>query len=83
MRIAILYICTGKYDIFGQDFYNSSEDFFLKEYEKTYYVFTDALSIYNEDNQFVKKVYQENLGWPENTLFRYKMFNRIYSELGN
>lgn len=29
MRIAILYICTGKYNVFWGGFYKSSEKYFL------------------------------------------------------
>lgn len=41
-KIAILYICTGKYDIFWEDFYKTSEKYFLNNSEKHYFVFTDA-----------------------------------------
>ena len=43
--------------------------------EKTYFVFTDAEKIFAQDNPRVKKIYQETLGWPGNTLFRFRMFN--------
>lgn len=46
MRIAILYICTGKYNVFWDGFYKSSEKFFLKdEAEKEYFVFTDNMDL--------------------------------------
>lgn len=41
MKIAILYICTGKYNVFFRDFYSSSEKYFLPNCEKTYFVFSD------------------------------------------
>ena len=31
MRIGILYICTGKYDIFWKDFYLSAERYFMQD----------------------------------------------------
>ncbi|SFH53626.1 Glycosyltransferase family 6 [Lachnospiraceae bacterium NLAE-zl-G231] len=78
LKIAILYICTGEYNVFWKDFYISFEKFFLTSYEKHYFVFTDAKKIYNEDcYKRIHKIYQKNLGWPENTLFRYEMFFSI------
>ena len=81
MRIAILYICTGRYNIFWKDFYRSCEKYFINNAVKTYYVFTDAETVYNEDDNSVKKIYQENLGWPGNTLFRFRIFSKCIDEL--
>lgn len=81
MKIAILYICTGKYDIFWKDFYISAEKYFLKNCEKEYFVFTDSEDIYESNNERVHIEYQENLAWPGNTLFRFKMFSRITEKL--
>lgn len=83
MKIAILYICTGKYITFWEDFYRSFELNFLRGDDKEYFVFTDSEYLYGEkDNDGVHRIYQENLGWPGNTLFRYKMFSRILGQLG-
>lgn len=81
MNVAILYICTGRYEIFWKDFYLSSEKHFLTNASKHYYVFTDAEQIFNEGSESVKKIYQANLGWPGNTLFRFKMFAPFANEL--
>jgi len=78
MNIGILIICIGKYKIFFDDLYKSSENFFFNGYKKTYYVFTDG-NINEYEN--VKKIYQENLGWPNNTMMRFEMFNKINKEL--
>ena len=45
-RVAILYICTGKYNIFFADFYRSAEEYLLtdKQYKKEYFVWTDDMS---------------------------------------
>lgn len=74
MKIAILYICTGKYDLFWKDFYLSSEKYFLCNAEKSYFVFSDAEEIFAEEEDNVYKIFQKNLGWPGNTLFRYEIF---------
>ncbi len=81
-RIAILYICTGRYVEFWKDFYISFEQKFLINSLKEYFVFTDADFIYAEDeSNNVHRIEQENLGWPGNTLFRFRMFKRIESQL--
>ncbi|AMK78699.1 MULTISPECIES: family 6 glucosyltransferase [Methylomonas] len=81
MKIGILYICTGKYYSFWEDFYNSSEKYFLSGIEKKYFVFTDSTKIIKSHN--VEIIHQDNLGWPFNTLYRYRMFLRIGGELKN
>jgi hypothetical protein len=76
--IGILYICTGKYNIFWKNFYKSCENFLLskEEYVKEYFVFTDAESIEYEERRSVHRIYQEALPWPYITLQRFKIFNR-------
>lgn len=80
MKIGILYICTGIYEIFWKDFYLSSEKYFIPEVDKEYWVFTDAESIYDMDKENVHVIYQESLGWPGNTLFRFKVFKQCWDE---
>jgi len=82
MRVAILYICTGKYDIFWKGFYESCEKFFLKNSSKEYFVFTDAARIFDEENNSnIHKIYTEKLGWPFDTLKRFHLFSTINHEL--
>lgn len=84
MRIGILYICTGKYSIFWRKFYKSVEKYLMQGYPCTceYYVFTDSPLIYNEKkNPHIHRIYQENLGWPRNTLMRFHMFLAIKDRL--
>lgn len=75
--IGILYICTGKYNVFWKEFFISAEKYFLTNAEKTYFVFTDAEGIYQEDHIRVKKIAQKSLGWPYNTLMRFDIFSTI------
>ena len=42
MDISILTIATGKYIDFIPDLVKSSEEKFLKNHNKTYYIFTDS-----------------------------------------
>lgn len=79
--VGILYVCTGRYNIFWKDFFISAEKFFLPSQEKTYFVFTDAEEIYAEKNHNVRKIYQKTLGWPYNTLMRFEIFLKAESEL--
>ena len=80
MRIAILYICTGRYTIFWDNFYNSCESFFLKGHERHYFVFTDS-EITNADSNNVHRIEQHRLGWPDDTLKRFHMFSKVKSNL--
>lgn len=79
MKVALLYICTGEYYCFWNEFYRSSEKYFLPEVEKKYFVFTDSPKVIGSNNTEI--IHQDNLGWPFNTLYRYRMFSRIEDEL--
>lgn len=81
-KIAILYICTGKYDVFWRDFYISCEKYFLPNSDKKYFVFTDAEELYAaNENAGIYKIYQKRLGWPYDTLMRFELFSHIEDEL--
>ena len=81
-KVGILYICTGTYVEFWEEFYKSSEEKLLTECEKHYYVFTDAEYIYGENEcERIHRIYQSNLGWPGNTLYRYHIFVKNRSVL--
>lgn len=81
-KVAILYICTGKYVVFWKDFFDSYEKFFLPHSEKHYYVFTDADKIYREQEcERIHKIYQQPLDWPDSTLMRFHIFLGIREEL--
>lgn len=80
MKIAVLYICTGRYTIFWKDFFPSAERYFLPGHEKEYFVFTDG-EIDHRDHPRVKVVHQENLGWPHMAVKRYHLFTRIKEQL--
>ena len=71
-KINVFTICTGKYITYFEQFYKSCQDKFLPEYEKKYFVFTDG-ELPEYDN--VVKIQQNKLGWPFDTMMRFKMFN--------
>lgn len=82
MRVAILYICTGNYTVFWEGFYASCEKYFLADYERQYFVFTDG-TISQVDNPRVHRIEQARLGWPNDTLKRFHLFSRIKDELAS
>ncbi|MBO7258018.1 MAG: alpha-1,2-fucosyltransferase, partial [Alphaproteobacteria bacterium] len=76
--IAMLYIATGRYIVFFDEYYKSMEKNFLPHDNKTYFVWTDS------DRKFPKNVVKiptENLGWPKATLYRYKLFQDSWDKL--
>lgn len=81
VKIAVLYIATGRYTVFWNDFYQSCEKNFVSGAEKEYFIFTDAQKIDFEDQQNVHRVFQNKLGWPYDTLMRFEMFLRVEEEL--
>lgn len=82
--MAVLFIGIGEYIKFWDDFYYSLEKNFLKRYIKEYFVFTDSKSmIESNKDERIHCIFQENLGWPNNTLFRFKMFTRVQEQLIN
>lgn len=82
--IGILYICTGKYVMFWRDFYLSMEKYFLPDYEKKYFVFTDSSEVdFATENKNIHRFYQEDLGWPDNTLKRFHIFLERKDEIKN
>ena len=80
MRIAILYICTGKYNVFWDGFYKSSEKYFMKdEAEKEYFVFTDNMDLCKDSH--VHLHYRKCQGFPFDSLFRFDLFLSIENEI--
>lgn len=79
-KIAILYICTGKYNQFFQGFYESAEKFFMPSKSlKEYFVFTDDMSLCKSTN--VHLYYKECKGFPMDSLLRFDLFLSVKEEL--
>ncbi len=79
MRIAILYICTGKYHIFFKEFFDSCEEFFIPDVEKTYFVFSDHKEL--DKYEHIKFYYKECEGFPNDSLYRFRTFLLAEDEL--
>lgn len=81
-KVAMFYICTGKYNLLWKEFYESSEEFFLRDFYKEYFVFTDAEKLeYENQNSRIHRIKQEKMPWPYPALYRYKMFGRISDDV--
>jgi FkbM family methyltransferase len=79
-NIGIIYICTGKYVQFLEEFLTSSEINFLPRHNKKYFIFTDS-QFDNPDSDKFSIIKQEKLGWPYDTLDRFHMINKIKDQL--
>ena len=79
--VAMLYLCTGAYVYFWEEFFKSFEEKFLPNTEKHYFVWTDSDNIFAEDNKRVHKIYKECLGFPDETLKRFHTFSTITDKL--
>lgn len=80
MKVAVLYICTGKYNVFFKEFYKSSEQHLLNGIaEREYFVFTDNLNLIRASN--VHLIYKICNGFPKDSLFRFEMFLGIKEQL--
>lgn len=80
MKVAILYICTGKYNQLFRGFYESAEKYLLKEIaDIKYFVFTDDMSLTDAPN--VTLIERKCQGFPLDSLFRFDMFLMIKEQL--
>ena len=79
-RVAVLYICTGKYNQFFADFYASAKQHFLCGCaEVEYFVFSDQTDL--TDASDVHLIQKESKGYPFDSLFRFDMFLSLEKEL--
>lgn len=83
MKIAILYICTGNYDVFWDGFYESAEKNFYPNFEKEYFIFSDSKKMYALASEKIHVFWQNNAGWPYNTLMRYQWFCSVQDALSS
>ena len=79
MKVAIVFIGTGKYINFLPMYYENIEKHFLPNSEKTILVFTDGELNETPDN--VRVYHQEHLDWPYITLKRFGTINKARSAI--
>jgi hypothetical protein len=74
MKIGLLIIATNKYTQFLQPLIESADNFFLRGFDITYFVFTNQeINISSARN--IVKINVEHKEWPWMTLERYKIFS--------
>ena len=78
-KIAMLYICTGQYVVFWNDFYESFQSQFLPGCRKEYFVFTDKEDLCKKDN--VHLILIPHRDWPYTTLMRFEFFLKVKEDL--
>ena len=74
MKIGLLLIATGKYDIFIEPLIESIEKHFFKNHNVYIFLFTDSDKEYDYTN--TKIIYKEHKPFPYPTLERYKTFSK-------
>lgn len=72
MKIGILVIATNKYTQFVNPLVESINKYFLPDYKKTIFLFTNKMEEIYQEN--VIKIFQEHMKWPLPTLKRYEIF---------
>lgn len=85
-RIGILYIGIGKYVLLWDGFVKSAEHFLFPDAEKHYFLFTDQDDYVKESEIGANKIsiiHQDDLGWPRNVLYRYKILLSIKDKLSD
>ena len=80
MKIAILYICTGRYNQFFKGFYESAMKFFMTDHDKTFFVWTDDDHI-ADGLPNVRVIHKECAGFPADSLFRFEMYLQAEEDL--
>jgi histo-blood group ABO system transferase len=79
-KVGMLVIATNKYIQFLQPLISSADNFFLKDQEVTYFIFTNQ-DIEIETNRSVVRIGVDHKEWPWMTLGRYRIFSNNSSEL--
>jgi len=80
MKIGLLIIATNKYTQFLQPLIESADNFFLRGFDITYFVFTNQeINISSARN--IVKINVEHKEWPWMTLGRYKIFSNNSEKL--
>lgn len=80
IRVAVLYICTGRYSRFFAGFYESAKKHLLRGIaEVEYFVFTDDTTLTTGDDVHI--IERQCKGFPADTLGRFEMFLSMRSQL--
>lgn len=69
-RIGLCVMATGKYIGYVSKLLDSADNYFLKNHDVTYFVFTDSPF----EHQHAKMIYQKQLGWPYDSMMRFHTY---------
>lgn len=81
MRIAMISINLGEYQVFLEEFIKTAEVNFLPGTEKEYFVFTDSKIEIQKNGTKLHYYKHEDMGWPFNSMKRFGLFLSISEEL--
>lgn len=70
-KIGLCITATGRYDAYAQKLIESARKYFCVEDEVTFFVFTDGQIELAPD---IVIIYQQRLGWPDDTLKRFSFY---------
>ena len=79
-RVGLLVMATGKYIEFVDPLLDSADDYFCKNHEVTYYIFTDGQLAPRKNVVIIE---QEQLGWPYDTMMRFAVYNKHKNRLAD
>lgn len=77
-RVGLLVMATGKYIRFIDALLDSADNYFCKNHDVTYFVFTDG-DLSPRENLVI--VPQEQLGWPYDTMMRFAIYHKHKNRL--
>lgn len=84
MNIGILYMATGRYICFWEEFYKSAKEFLFTNHNVHFYVYTDAEEIKFGKNSDVTKIFAQSSKWPISVCDKYAILlsgRELYKEL--
>lgn len=83
MKIAVLYIATGRYSIFWPGFLASAERYLVPATAKDYFIFTDRPKEFSVALDRIIFTQIEDAPWPFPSLFRFDYFEQQAARLVN
>lgn len=81
MKIGLLTLATNRYTDFVDKLYQSGDEYFCKNYDVTYFLFTDKTDFQPKTDRCCKNLKIEHETWPNITLKRYHSFCKYQQEL--
>lgn len=78
-KVAVLFVATGRYITFWEEFYAASRQYFLTGHDVHYFLFTDHTEV--ETGEDVTLVSKPFYPWPMETLRRFETFLKVQEEL--